>query len=96
MNPNHGPSIDPSREKRLLAALRKQPQLFERIEAIAALSEAQHPDSLTADQVEELLVEELRKLGNQTMEHWAVETEERLAQQLQAATSGARLRKKNS
>jgi len=95
MNPNHGPSIDPSREKRLLAALRNHPQLFERIEAIAALSQAQHPAPLTADQVEELLVEELRKLGNQTMEHWAIETEERLAQQLQDGTDGARLRKKN-
>jgi hypothetical protein len=95
MHPNHGPSIDPSREKSLLAALRNHPQLFERIEAIAALSQAQHPEPLTADQVEGLLAEELRKLGNQTMEHWAIETEERLAQQLQAGTDGARLRKKN-
>jgi hypothetical protein len=30
------------------------------------------------------------------MEHWAIETEERLAQQLQDGTDGARLRKKNS
>ena len=96
MHPNHGPSIDPSREKRLLAALRNHPQLFERFEAIAALSHSQHAEPLNADQVEELLVEELRKLGNQTMEHWAIETEERLAQQLQAGTPGARLRKKNS
>jgi len=95
MNSDHGHSIDPDREKRLVAALRRRPQLFERFEAILALSEADNGKRLTADEVEEFLIEEVRKLGNQTMQQWATDAEEAVSAELARKTPGARLRKKN-
>lgn len=94
MRNEHGESNDPAREKRLLEKLRCRPQLLERFEAILALTESQDGELRTADEVEELLVEEVRRLGHRAMHDWAGGAEERAAEQLRQSVSGVRLRKK--
>jgi hypothetical protein len=46
--------------------------------------------------VEELLVEEVRRLGGEVMREWAVRAEERVAREVQAAHPKASVRKKSS
>jgi len=56
------------KEKELLKLLRNHPQLSERMKRIA---EVANTDGAVADQVEEELIEQLRRLGNETMSSWA-------------------------
>lgn len=92
MQTPHGQSSETGREKRLVEKLRSHPELLERFEAILALTE--RPDG-TADQVEELLVAEVRRLGSQAMEQWAQQAEEQAGEELRQKTPGARVRKKS-
>jgi hypothetical protein len=94
MRKSHGQPIDPTREKRLLEKLRIRPELLEHFEAILQLTESEGGELRTADEVEELLVEEVRRLGNQVMHDWAGGAEERASEQLRQAVAGTRLRKK--
>ena len=48
----------------------------------------------TADQVEELLIEKLRQLGNVSMNQWAQHAEARVSAELKAADDTVRSRKK--
>ena len=91
MKTSHGDSSDAGREKRLLEKLRSHPELLEQIEAILEITES---PSGTADQVEELLVAEVRRLGNKAMQEWAQGAEEQAGQELQQKVPGARVRKK--
>jgi LmbE family N-acetylglucosaminyl deacetylase len=69
--------------------LKTRPELFKQFESILGLATAADGDApwRTADEVEALLVEEIRKLGSQTMQHWA--------QAAQARALEARLKKKD-
>jgi len=49
-------------ETKLLAYLRKHPELFERLNAIVELSQGKEGTILNANEIESLLIEELRKL----------------------------------
>lgn len=93
MQTPHGQPSDPRREKRLLEKLRSHPELLERFEAILEVTES---PSGTADQVEEMLVAEVRRLGNKAMQDWAQRAEEQAAEELRQKTPGARVRKKRS
>ena len=93
MQTSHGHPSDPRREKQLLEKLRSHPELMERFEAILELTEA---PTGTADQIEELLVAEMRRLGNKAMQTWAQGAEEQAAEDLQQKTPRARVRKKRS
>jgi hypothetical protein len=48
----------------------------------------------TADEVEELLIQEVRKLGNATMREWATQAEERVSNEVKAQDATIRSRKK--
>ena len=93
MQTSHGHPSDPRREKQLLEKLRSHPELMERFAAILELTEA---PTGTADQIEELLVAEMRRLGNKAMQTWAQSAEEQAAEDLQQKMPGARVRKKRS
>jgi hypothetical protein len=73
-------------ERRLLKGLEEHPELMERFLSILAL--AREPDATgrvrTADEVEALLVEQVRQLGRESLEGWARRAEERVAQQSRA------------
>ena len=83
-----------TQEQQLVERLRRHPELMERFQGILEIGADADGPIKTADQVEELLVEELRRLGNTTMGSWAARVEERLSQQLQQGEVSARARKK--
>jgi hypothetical protein len=82
------------REKDFLAKLRRRPELLERFAAILELTQCADGELRTADAVEELLIEEVRRLGNRVMVDWAGTAEERVAGELRQAVPRVRLRKK--
>mgnify|MGYP006908224622 CR=1 FL=1 len=81
-------------EKRLFERMRRHPELARRIQEILALAENTDGPLKTADEIEELLIEELAKLGNTTMNEWAAVAEDRVSQQLQAQDASVGARKK--
>jgi hypothetical protein len=48
----------------------------------------------TADQVEELLIQEMRRLGNVSMQQWATRAEERVSREVKGQDATVRSRKK--
>lgn len=83
------------RLKTLLGRLEKHPRLLAQIEAIAAIADAGGGAQMrTADEVEALLVEATRKLGNQTLTHWAEAAQEHAVGDCKKEHPGARLKKK--
>lgn len=78
------------REEELLGKLRAHPAILERIEAILTLSEETGSGPVKkADEVEALLVEQVRGLGNDTMRSWAANAERKIGEQVVAEKSGA-------
>lgn len=96
MSNKHGKATDASREKRLIESLRRHPELMERFEAILELTNSEEGPLRTADEVEELLVEEVRRLGQRAMQDWAGGAEERVAEEMRQSLAGVRVRKKKS
>jgi hypothetical protein len=47
-----------------------------------------------ADEIEALLLEQMRRLGHESMESWAQRAEKALGEQLQAKDPSAKVRKK--
>lgn len=86
----------PSREERLLKAMRDRPELMDRFESILALTDSEEGELRSADEIEELLVEEVRRLGNGAMHQWAKGAEERTFRELGETHPEARIRKKKS
>jgi len=80
-----------SKEKELIVKLHKHPALLERFDAI--LSVAENPEG-TADEVEAMLVEEVRRLGKTTMESWAGAAEEQAAREFKQKNPDSRYGKK--
>jgi hypothetical protein len=81
-------------ENRLLEQLRRHPELRERFQSILDLVSGTDGPLQTADEVEALLIEAVRRLGHTTMSRWAVQAEERVSQELQAQEPEVRSRKK--
>jgi hypothetical protein len=81
-------------EQRFLERLRQHPELLARFESILELAHSTDGPLKTADQVEELLIEKLRQLGNVSMNQWAQGAELRVSAELKAADDTVRSRKK--
>ena len=81
-------------EAQLIQQLREHPQLMERFEMILQISSNAQGPIKSADEVEGLLIEEMRRLGNTTMGRWAAQAEQRLATQFKEEHPSARRRKK--
>lgn len=81
-------------EEQLIERLRQHPELMERFQSILEISANANGPVKRADEVEELLIEEMRRLGNTTMGSWAQSAEKRLAEQLEQKDASARARKK--
>jgi biotin carboxylase len=88
------PSQLSDQEAHLIAQLRRHPEMMERFQSILDLASSTDGPLKTADEVEELLVEEVRKLGHATMSHWAVGAEERVSQELKEQQPEVLSRKK--
>ena len=83
------------KETALLEGMRRHPQLQERFEAILSLAEGPEGEVGRADQIEELLIEEVRRLGNATMRDWAAGARDKLEADLRQRERGVHRGKKN-
>jgi len=82
-------------ELRHITRLRKRPDLMERFASILEISEGEEGEVRSADEVEALLIEEVRKLGNASMEGWAKGAEARAGVEYQKKNPGSYCGKKN-
>jgi hypothetical protein len=81
-------------ETRLIERLRQQPEIMARVQSILEIANHQEGPLKTADEVEELLIEEMRRLGGATLQRWASQAEERLSTELKSQDPTVRSRKK--
>lgn len=83
-----------AQELQLIERLREHPELMERFQSILEISANADGPVKSADEVEGLLIQEMRRLGNLTMGEWASSAEKRLAGHLKQKEATARVRKK--
>jgi hypothetical protein len=69
-------------ESKLIEQLRRHPEIMQRVQSILDIAQTSEGPLKTADQIEELLVQEMRRLGNATMREWATGAEERVSTEL--------------
>jgi uncharacterized NAD(P)/FAD-binding protein YdhS len=81
-------------EMKLVEQLRQHPQMMARFQEILALASNEDGPLKTADEIEELLMEAMRQLGNQTMGQWASQAEERVSRELKEQDPTVLARKK--
>lgn len=81
-------------ETQLMERLRSHPEMMARVQAILEIAHNEDGPLKTADEVEDLLVEEMRRLGNATMNRWAFQAEERVMTELKSQDATVLSRKK--
>lgn len=81
-------------ELRLIKQLRKHPEMLERVQSILDITSNKDGSNKKADEVEDLLVQEMRQLGHASLSEWAVQTEEQTSQEAKAQDPTVRSRKK--
>jgi hypothetical protein len=81
-------------ESHLIEQLRQHPEIRDRVRSILDIAGNEEGPLKTADQVEELLIEEMRRLGHVTMTQWAVQAEARVSTELQSQDPTVLSRKK--
>lgn len=77
-----------------MARLRKHPELMARFQIILELTRNGEGPLKTADEVEGLLIQELRQLGNPSMNQWAMQADQRVSDELKGQDVSVRSRKK--
>jgi hypothetical protein len=87
------PTLNPT-EVQLFERLRKYPELLERVGSILEIAASAEGSIKSADEIEALLIEEMRRLGHATLETWAGRAEQTLADQLKQKDASASVRKK--
>jgi len=80
-------------ELELIEQLRAYPELMERVKSLLEIVQAEGAIK-RADEIEALLIEELRRLGKTTMESWASGSEKTLGAQLKQKDASVVVRKK--
>jgi hypothetical protein len=85
-----------TQELQRIERLREHPELMERFQSIPEISANAPGPVKSPDEVEGLLSEEMRRLGNTTMGSWATSAEKRLAKQLVQQDASVCVRKKNA
>lgn len=90
---SHQPTLNAA-ELRLIEQLRKHPALFARVRSILEITASAEVTIKKADEVEALLIEEMRRLGHATMETWAGKAEQALGVELKQKDASASVRKK--
>jgi hypothetical protein len=83
-------------EKRFIEGLRRHPQLWARFQSILELTRNADGPLKTADEMEELLIQELRALGRTSMNDFATQAEERVGDELKGRDATVHSRKKNA
>ena len=93
-NENESGSEFSQPEVQFIEQLRQQPEMMERLQSILTLTRSADGPLKTADEVEELLIQELRQLGNTTLCQWATQAEARVSNELKGQDPTIRSRKK--
>jgi hypothetical protein len=83
-----------AQEAKLIEGLRRNPQMMERVQSILEIASTENGPLKSADEVEAMLIEEMRKLGHSTMSQWATTAEERVSTELQSQDPTVLSRKK--
>ena len=80
----------------LMGVLKRKPELRQRLLSIAKLADepTQTGRIRSADEVEMLLIEEVRRLGNEALAGWAQGVDLVLGQKLKAENPGVKMREK--
>ena len=81
-------------ELQLIEQLRKYPEVFERVRSLLEITASAEGPLKKADQIEALLIEEMRRLGHTTLKTWAGRAEQTLADELKQREASASVRKK--
>jgi hypothetical protein len=81
-------------ELQVIEQLRAHPDMMERLQSILEITRNAEGPLKTADEVEELLLQEMRRWGNTSMQQWAIQAEERVSNELKAQDATLRSRKK--
>ena len=81
-------------EVRLIEQLRQHPEMMERVQSILEITGNTEGPLKSADEVEELLIQEMRQLGKASMHQWATHAEERVTKELKEQDPTVRSRKK--
>lgn len=81
-------------EAELIEQVRRHPEMMERIGSILKIAGNAEGPLKTADEVEELLIQEMRRLGHVAMSQWAIQAEERVSHELQSQDPTVLSRKK--
>ena len=81
-------------EVQLIEQLRQQPEMMERLRSILELTRHGEGPLKSADEVEERLIQELRRLGNTTLCQWATQAGARVSDELKGQDPTIRSRKK--
>lgn len=84
------------KEINLIEQLRRNPKVMDRVQHILQMTNASEGPLKTADQIEELLVTELRLLGNDTMTEWLSRADQQVGEELKGKDKSALKRKKKS
>jgi hypothetical protein len=83
-----------AQEIQFIERLRRHPLMAARFQSILEIAGNAEGPLKTADAVEDLVVEELRQLGQAALGEWAVQAEERASAELRERDPRARSRKK--
>ena len=83
-------------ESELIKQLREHPEIRMRVQSILEITRNAEGPLKTADEVEELVVAEMRRLGNLTLSQWAIQAEERVSTELRSQDPTVRSHKKNA
>jgi len=81
-------------EAKLIEELRKRPDMMERVQSILDITGNEDGPLKSADEVEALLIEAMRRLGHSTMSQWAITAEERVSTELKSQDPTVLSRKK--
>jgi uncharacterized protein YeaC (DUF1315 family) len=60
-----------NRSKDFIERLEGHPELYERVKELLEIVENTDGDALTADEAEEMVVQEIRQLGHEALQAWA-------------------------
>jgi hypothetical protein len=88
--------VEGQRIERLMAKLESHPEVLDRVERIMEVVENETGEAITADEAEELLVQELRRMGHDALQGWAKRKEEKLERDYSARSGMVRREKKDS
>ena len=88
------PSQLTSQEMQLIEQLRQNPEIMARVQSILDITRNAEGPLKSADEVEGLLIQEMRRLGKTTMNQWAAPAEVGVVQELKEQDPTIRSRKK--